>query len=38
VGERNAILTGFAAWRQLRDNNSGIVTIDAANRTLLVNV
>lgn len=34
----NAILTGFAAWRQLRDNNGGIVTINAANGTLLVNV
>jgi len=32
----HAILTGFAAWRQLRDNNGGTVTLDAANRTMLV--
>lgn len=34
----HAILTGFAAWRQLRDNNGGIVTLDVANHTLLVDV
>lgn len=31
-----AILTGFAAWRKLRKNNGGIVTLDAENRTLAV--
>jgi NTP pyrophosphatase (non-canonical NTP hydrolase) len=32
----HAILTGFAAWRKLRDNNGGTVTLDAANRALTV--
>jgi NTP pyrophosphatase (non-canonical NTP hydrolase) len=32
----HAILTGFAAWRRLRDNNGGTVSLDAANRTLTV--
>lgn len=29
-----AILTGFAAWRSLRDNNGGTVILDAASRSL----
>ena len=31
-----AILSGFAAWRKLRENNSGTVILDAANRALTV--
>ncbi len=31
-----AILTGFGAWRKLRDDNGGVVVIDAANRSLQV--
>lgn len=30
----HAILTGFTAWRRLRDNNGGTVTIDSANRSV----
>ncbi len=30
----HAILTGFSAWRQLRDNNGGAVILDADNRSL----
>jgi NTP pyrophosphatase (non-canonical NTP hydrolase) len=33
-----AILTGFAAWRKLRDNNGGVVLLDAQDRTLKVEV
>jgi hypothetical protein len=29
-----AILTGFTAWRALRDNNGGTVILDAASRSL----
>lgn len=29
-----AILTGFAAWRSLRDNNGGTVILDSAGRSL----
>ena len=29
-----AILTGFTAWRSLRDNNGGTVILDAASRSL----
>ncbi len=29
-----AILTGFAAWRSLRDNNGGTVILDATSRSL----
>ena len=29
-----AILTGFAAWRKLRDNNGGVVLLNAQDRTL----
>jgi NTP pyrophosphatase (non-canonical NTP hydrolase) len=29
-----AILTGFTAWRALRDNNGGAVILDATNRSL----
>jgi NTP pyrophosphatase (non-canonical NTP hydrolase) len=29
-----AILTGFAAWRALRDNNGGTVILDSARRSL----
>jgi hypothetical protein len=32
----HAILTGFSAWRQLRENNGGTVILDAANRSLTV--
>jgi MazG C-terminal domain/MazG nucleotide pyrophosphohydrolase domain len=31
-----AILRGFSAWRQLRDNNGGTVILDAACRSLTV--
>jgi NTP pyrophosphatase (non-canonical NTP hydrolase) len=31
-----AILTGFAAWRKLRDNNGGIVLLDASKRAVTV--
>lgn len=31
-----AILTGFTAWRTLRERNGGIVTLNAAERTLTV--
>jgi NTP pyrophosphatase (non-canonical NTP hydrolase) len=30
-----AILTGFAAWRALRDHNGGTVILDAASRSLI---
>ena len=29
-----AVLTGFAAWRALRDNNGGTVVLDSARRSL----
>jgi hypothetical protein len=29
-----AILTGFAVWRVLRDNNGGTVILDSARRSL----
>jgi NTP pyrophosphatase (non-canonical NTP hydrolase) len=31
-----AILTGFTAWRNLRDNNGGVVILDGSNRALKV--